>query len=268
MQIVSTTSADMTPTLPTEYPCVTAVVNTYHRAPLLRRALASVLAQTYHDYELIVVHDGPIDDATGRVISEYVPLFDAQGIEIWPYGLEENSGYQCVPKNHAIERAAGDYIAFLDDDNEWTADHLQVLVAAMEEGDVWPDFVYGRREYVRDENAPEAINGELLPVGPSSFQPFNEEALRRLAASPLHNFIDTSDALITKGAFWMLGMQTGCMWNPDYRRFGDWELFARATHFAGWRGKAVDRVVQRYHWTGENLQLTRPANETPVQKRG
>ena len=108
----------------TKYPAVTAIVNTYHRAPLLARALASVLVQSYKDFELIIVHDGPIDEETARVCQCYVPRFEARNVDIWPFGLEENSGYQCMPKNLAIERVVGDYIAFLDDDNEWTDDQL------------------------------------------------------------------------------------------------------------------------------------------------
>jgi hypothetical protein len=41
----------------------------------------------------------------------------------------------------------------------------------------------------------------------------------------------------------------------------------RAAFFAGWRGKAVDEVVSIYHWTGDNVQLTRAANETPDKKK-
>ena len=146
---------------------------------------------------------------------------------------------------------------------------LAVLVEAIEAGDNWPDFVYGRREYVLDEGAPtHARSGEKLYVGESPLQEMNEFAMKRLASSPLNDFIDTSDTLITRGAFWMLAQSTGFMWNTDYRRFGDWELFTRGVFYGGWRGKAVDRVVQRYHWTGSNLQLTRPVNETPVQRRG
>lgn len=246
------------------WPVVTAVVNTYKRPVLLARALNSILAQDFKlPWELIVVHDGPIDGETTAVYDKYLELFEQRGIRANFTDTEECSGYQCVPKNIAIQYAEGDYIAYLDDDNEWTPDHLTVLHAAIEEGTVWPDFTYGRREYVLDSPPEEGLK---LPEGPSPFIPFDHTAAARLA-SPSTNFIDTSDALIAKGALWRLFVSTGSMWNEKLRRFGDWELFARGVVYGGWRGIGVNRIVQRYHWHGANLQLTRPLAETPELQR-
>lgn len=241
------------------WPHVTAIVNTYERPYLLKRALASVYAQDFTDFEVIVIHDGPASHATAHVCENYSQLFDARNVAFTFTSTDECSGYQCVPKNFAIYLSRGDYIAFLDDDNEWTVDHLSLLVGAIEDGEVWPDFTYGMREYVDDrvDKAP------VLPVGPSPFTPFDAKAQELLARSPSFNFIDTSDALIARGALWRLYLATERMWNETYRRFGDWELFTRGVFFAGWRGKAVDAIVQRYHWHGGNIQLTRPAQETP-----
>lgn len=244
-----------------EYPCVTAVINTFERGDLLDRALASVLEQTYTDFEVLVIHDGPADQRTIDVCEKYYELFDAKEIDFAFMGLQENSGYQCVPKNVGVTHARGDYIAYLDDDNEWTPNHLSVLVSAIEEGDQWPDFVYGRRLYVADGDAPAELQDK---VGQSPLVPITQATLEGLAQSPLNNFIDTSDTLISRGAMWMLHEKTGMMWNEGKRRFGDWELFTRALFYAGWRGKPVMDVVQVYHWHGGNLQHTRPAHETPV----
>lgn len=247
-----------------DWPCVTAIVNTHLRPKLLDRALLSVLNQTYTDYELIVIHDGPADDETVSVCRDYAEQFDEIKIRFRFIATDEASGYQCVPKNVATWHAKGDYIAYLDDDNEWTDDHLEVLVAAIEEGTVWPDFTYGRRTYIIDEGYEPT---QALFEGDSSLVEFNEEGVKRLAEGPQANFIDTSDALIAKGAMWRLQLATEQMWNESYRRFADWELFCRGVHFAGWRGKAVDKIVQRYHWHGKNVQLTRAARETPKEVR-
>ena len=245
-----------------DWPCVTAVVNTYERPTLLSRALKSILEQDFTDFEVVVVHDGPAAPETVKVCREYGKLFDARDVQFNFFSLDENSGYQCVPKNVAIWHARGDYISFLDDDNEWTPTHLSVLHEAIEEGEQWPDFVYGRREYI-DERADKSTK---LFTGPSPFVPMTKKAAERLADSPTNNFIDTSDVLIAKGALWRMQLATGMMWNESKRRFGDWELFARGVFFSGWRGKAVDEIVQRYYWHGGNLQLTRPVQETPKQK--
>ena len=249
-----------------EWPCVSAIVNTFERPELLERALESVLRQSFGDFEVLVIHDGPPDQATLGVCEVFATLFEARNIAYRFVALEENSGYQCVPKNVATWHARGDYIAYLDDDNEWTDDHLEILVDAIEEGDTWPDFVYGRREYVYDKGFVPP-KGHKLPKGPTKFVPWTDEAKQRLATSPSNNFIDTSDMLIAKGALWRLDMATESMWNESLRRFADWELITRGTFFSGWQGKGVDAVVQRYHWHGKNIQLTRPINETPRQEK-
>jgi hypothetical protein len=219
-----------------------------------------VSRQTYKDFELLVVHDGPIEAETRKILDAW----DDRGLDIVAFGLTEQSGYQCVPKNHATYLARGDYIAYLDDDNEWTPDHLEVLVAAIEEGTVWPDFVYGRRMYVIDPGCETDLK---LDTGPSPHVPWTEGAKQQLAAGPEWNFIDTSDALIAKGALWRLQLATDNMWNETLRRVADWEMFCRGVFFADWRGQDVDKVVQVYHWHGKNVQLVRPMAEIPQLKR-
>jgi glycosyltransferase involved in cell wall biosynthesis len=243
-----------------KWPVVTAIVNTYERPTKLRSALSSVLAQDFSDFEVIVIHDGPSSARTKHVCEEFAEKFTARSIPFQHVATSENSGYQCTPKNVATWMARGDYIAYLDDDNEWTPDHLSVLLHAIEEEHKWPDFTYGRREY-RFANG---YTSDKLRTGPSPFVPFEKEALERMSASPMANFIDTSDVLIAKGAIWRMHLATGKMWNEELRRFGDWEFFSRGIFFSGWRGKAVDKVVQYYYWHGENIQLTRPAKEVPT----
>ena len=244
-----------------DWPCVTAIVNTYKRADLLARALESVLCQDFKDFEVIVIHDGPANEDTEEVCEEYAAKFEGRDVVFRFMATDECSGYQCVPKNVATWHSHGDYIAYLDDDNEWTQDHLTVLVNAMEESKVWPDFAYGRRLYVDDRS----VKIPALAVGESPFVPF-EVGASALSESPLKNFIDTSDVIVAKGAMWALQLATGMMWNEGLRRFGDWELFTRGVFLAGWRGKGVDKIVQIYHWHGDNVQLTRKPQETPKQK--
>lgn len=249
--------------MPHNWPTVSCIVNTYKRADLLPRALQSVLNQTYSDYEVIVVHDGPPDVDTANVLNLYQDAFDQRGINFVPVYTDECSGYQCVPKNKGTELADGDYIAYLDDDNEWEYDHLEVLVTAIEAGTVWPDVVYGRRRYVRDPGSPTHVGDQELREGESPFVIWDDNAKNRLATSAVMNFIDTGDFLVAKGAMWSLLTLTGMWWNENLRRFADWELVTRGAWYGGWRFKEVDAVVQTYHWTGKNLQLTRPPNETP-----
>lgn len=258
-----------------KYVTVTAIINTHNvpsgKVPLIRRAMKSVLGQSFDQpWEVIVINDGPASDDIVKVMEEYEPLFDEKGVRFMFTATDESSGYQCYPKNRAIWYAKGEYIAFLDYDNVWMPEHLQMLYDAIVEGDVWPDFTYARRRYINDTTSPTITTGEdkeiTLPEGDSPFVKFTDANLSALWSSPMGNFVDTSDFMASRGMFWRLQVETGWMWNEGYRRFGDWELIARATGLVGCRGKAVDAVLTEYHWHGDNVQLTRPVNETPGKK--
>jgi glycosyltransferase involved in cell wall biosynthesis len=250
--------------MPLDWPAVTAILNTHAgRHVVLPRALDSILAQTYDDFDLVVVYDGPPDDATIDILKEYDGRFAARNVACTLLGLDEPSGYQCKPKNWATYNALGDYIAYLDSDNEWTPRHLEVLVAAMEEGREWPDFAYGRRTYVADEGVEVETPQRKLPIGDSEYVPWGDGAIARIGANAMYNFIDTSDFIVAKGALYRMQLDTGKMWNEEWRRFGDWELLTRGIYFAGWRGRDVDEVVQTYHWQADSMQLTRSLNEVP-----
>ncbi len=255
---------------------ISAVVNC-HNSPItcamLTRALDSVLAQENPGvpWEVVVVNDGKPDEDIVELAKVYAAKFEDKDIFFTFFGTEEESGYQCAPKNAATNLVStGEYLAYLDYDNEWTPDHLKVLWEAMDAGVVWDDFTYGRRQYVRDEGCPETykIPGsdkevELKEMD-SPFIEWTPQSVMAIWTSNLNNFIDTSDFLISRGALWRLYLSTPDqgMWNEGINRFADWELFARGSRYAGLRGKAVDKVVNIYHWTGHNVQLTRKVGVT------
>ena len=253
-----------------EWPLVSVIVATYQRPTLLRRALDSVLAQTLTDIEVWCIHDGPLDDGTVQVYEDYVPKFEAAGIDFYPTGIEEHTGYYTTPRNVATENCRGVYVANLDDDNEWVPTALADLLAAMEEGETWPDLVYGRRHYILDPGAPTKHNDiDLVALqGDSMFTPWDDLAMLRVAGNqPMFNFIDSGDFMVTKGALYRLGLKAGHIWDDSKRRFGDFYLVSDGLHIGEWRFKALDKVVQIYHITGSNLQLTRPIHEVPHEVR-
>lgn len=90
-------------------PAVSVAILTHNRAELLREAMASVLAQTLTDFELIVLDDGSTD-ATPEVVKE----FDDQRII---HISLEHRGHLSRLRNLAIDHAKGDYLAFLDSDD-------------------------------------------------------------------------------------------------------------------------------------------------------
>jgi len=98
-------------------PTVTIIIPTYNRAHLLGRAIRSVLTQTFHDWELIVVDDASTDN-TKEVVNSF------QDPRIHYLCHETNRGGPAA-RNTGIRKARGLYIAFLDSDDEWLPIKLQ-----------------------------------------------------------------------------------------------------------------------------------------------
>lgn len=99
-----------------EMPEVSVVIPTRNRAAMLKRAIESVLNQSFKDFELIVVDDAS-DDETIDAVKSY------QDERLRYIRHRENMGGSAA-RNTGIEAANGSYIAFLDDDDEWLQEKL------------------------------------------------------------------------------------------------------------------------------------------------
>lgn len=113
-------------------PDVTVVIPTYNRAEDLRRCLDSLVAQTYANFEVVVCDDGSTDDS-GRVAADYADLLDLR------YETAENFGGPARPRNRGIRMARAPLVAFLDSDDWWAPQKLQLSVTALNDG---ADVVY------------------------------------------------------------------------------------------------------------------------------
>lgn len=109
-----------------EAPKVTVIIPTYNLGRILRYTLESVLLQDFPDFEVWVVGDGCTDDTESVVRSFADPRIR------W-LNLPENSGTPSRPRNEAIKRAKGEYIAYLGHDDLWFPWHLSELLSCMEE---------------------------------------------------------------------------------------------------------------------------------------
>ena len=106
---------------------ISVIITTYKREPsLIIRALHSVLSQTYKDIEIIVVDDSPADYPNRKDVEKAV--YDCQkengDIAISYIQHERNCG-ACAARNTGMNHANGEYIAFLDDDDEWLPEKLE-----------------------------------------------------------------------------------------------------------------------------------------------
>ena len=127
-------------------PLVSVVISTYNRADLLRKSIFSCLRQTIGSaVEVVVVGDGC--DASHDLTEEM--MAEIAGPQVVWENLDANHGYgdfgECggsVAKHRALELARGEYIAYLDDDDEFFPEHLELSVNHLKSHlDI--DMVYG-----------------------------------------------------------------------------------------------------------------------------
>jgi glycosyltransferase involved in cell wall biosynthesis len=99
-------------------PTVTVIIPTYNRAWVLKRAIESVLAQDFHDFEIVVVNDGSTDNTT-EVLESYQQICVIK---------QAHKGVSAA-RNAGIARASGRLITFLDSDDVWLPGKLSAQVA-------------------------------------------------------------------------------------------------------------------------------------------
>ena len=94
---------------------VSVIIPTFNREKFITKAIDSVMAQTYQDFEIIVLDDGSTDN-TRELLGRYNDRVK--------YFYQENRGIASA-RNEAIKRSSGDYIAFLDSDDYWIREKLE-----------------------------------------------------------------------------------------------------------------------------------------------
>ena len=152
-----------------EKPLVSVIIPTFNRANVIKRAVISVLNQTFSDFECIVVDDGSTDE-TDFVLSEF-----SSKIRVVK---TENRGVAAA-RNFGAELAEGKFIAFLDSDDEWKKEKLSRQISYMKESglkisqtdEIWMrngKFVNKSRKYIRPSGYIFYKCLEVCAVTPSS----------------------------------------------------------------------------------------------------
>lgn len=123
-------------------PAVSVLIATFNKADALRHTIESVRRQTFADFELWVIGDGCTDGT-----AELVASVAARDPRVHWHNLPQNSGYQSLPHNEGLRRARGRYIAYLNHDDLWLPNHLELLVGEAEKSGA--DFVYSILVWLR-----------------------------------------------------------------------------------------------------------------------
>jgi glycosyltransferase involved in cell wall biosynthesis len=185
-------------------PAVTVVMPAYDAAAFIGEAIESVLAQTFADWELVVVDDGSTD-GTPEVVAGY----DDPRVRLLTL---EHSGLPAVARNHGLAASASRYVAFLDADDLWRppklARQLAVLDSRPEVGVVHTGF-----EQLRD--------GALEPIIPLPGLTASGPQFERLAVG---NYIANSSVLLRRE---LLARHGPFDEDPQLRGTEDFELWLR-----------------------------------------
>ena len=195
-------------------PLVTVVIPTYNRADMVKTAIDSVLAQTFNDYEIIVVDDCSVDH-TREIVASY-------GDKVKFIQLDANSGSSAKPRNTAIREARGKYIALLDSDDMWMPTYLEKVVAKFEASPDSVGLVYARVLRVARESGVDntqalypdnMLRGNLWPLILSSCVCATTASLIKKSCFDKVGLFDESDDI---GVHWEMWIRIAKHYEFDY----------------------------------------------------
>jgi GT2 family glycosyltransferase/glycosyltransferase involved in cell wall biosynthesis len=187
---------------------ITVIMPAYNRSSLIKDSINSVLEQTYTNYELIVIDDGSNDD-TCAVVNEIIQKNTGANIKL--IELEKNSGVSFA-RNRGLDNAIGEIITYLDSDNVWDEEYLNIVNST----------------YVTHENSDSAYAGQEIYYFDREINCSYKTAIRLLpfnrSKMENENFIDLNVFSHRKTLFDTLGG-----FKEELRRLVDWDLILKYT---------------------------------------
>ena len=185
---------------------ISIIMPTFNREHLIASAIDSVVAQSYQNWELIIVDDGG-KDKTENVVKRY------NDSRIYYHKLTNNVG-SAEARNAALKYAKGKYFAYLDSDNFWEKDFLLIMVNYLLEAKNYHSIYCGQKVW-QHPNKREKSEPELKLI---RFAPFNRSLLENRNYIDLNAFVHDRFLVKKYGYF-----------NGNMRRLVDWELILRYT---------------------------------------
>ncbi|WP_455834819.1 glycosyltransferase family 2 protein [Pseudarthrobacter siccitolerans] len=212
-------------------PIISVIMPSYNVAPTVVRAINSLLAQTYEDFELLIVNDASTDETAAVVQNRLAALKDNR---LRLITLPTNIGLSGA-RNAGLDAATGEFVTFLDADDEYLPEFLRTVVDAM---DVGVDIAIAGHLVVRPDGSETPRHSHF--VGECS----GEQAVRHAMADRLTPF--TWDKLYRRALF------EGVRYPVGSTRFEDMTvniiLYPRARTI-----RSVKRPVHRYYISAQSL---------------
>jgi len=187
-------------------PKVSIIIPTYNSSHFLARTVASVLRQSYTDWELLLIDDASSDQTVE--IAEKLATADKR---IKVYQLEYNSGGPATSKNLGWHKAQGEFIAFLDHDDEWLPEKLTQQLVILESSSDPRLGLVSCSAYLKDESRRKSV------VYQKNYQ------TAPLADLANGNFIISSSCVLVKREVF----QTVGGFDTTFKIFDDWDMWLR-----------------------------------------
>ncbi|WP_254863535.1 glycosyltransferase family 2 protein [Halovivax gelatinilyticus] len=216
-------------------PLVSVIVPTHDRPERLRRAVRSVFGQTYAPIELFVVDDASarparpvVEETVGNVSKREDGLHQATEI----VRFDENRG-GAAARNAGIERASGEYVAFLDDDDRWDPAKLERQIDRLESASEDVGLCYTRVVQLDD--------GAVSAISPATAE---GELARDLLTI---NVVGTISSVVVRRAV----VETVGGLDPRFPSWQDWAYYLRVAE--SYRFCSVDEPLTVRHNAGGQL---------------
>jgi len=184
-------------------PKISVVIPTQNRAEFLRAAIQSVLNQTFQDFEIIIIDDASVDE-TANVVQGF------KDPRIW-YVRHETRRGQGATRNAGIRQTSGEYVALLDDDDEWLPEKLERQAVVLDRSPLKVGLVYTGFSKI-DTNSRQLIH-TFIPKKRGSI--FNDMCT--------DNWVGTcSTVMLRKQCFDVVGL-----FDESLAAGADWDLWLR-----------------------------------------
>ncbi len=213
---------------------VSVVIGVYNAERWIAETIASVLGQTWRDFELVVVDDGSTD-ATAQIVRGF-----GEAVRL----IQKENGGSASARNAGIRASRGRYVAFLDADDLWEPKKLEVQMQ-LQQNNPAPAWSYTDALFF------EAATGRLLYRADQLTTAHEGDVLRPLL---LGNFITFSTVVVRRDVFDEVGHFNE---DPLHRISEDWDLWLRiaAWHPVGYLARPLTRMRQHAQRKTDEMDL-------------
>jgi glycosyltransferase involved in cell wall biosynthesis len=213
-------------------PMVSVIVPTYNRPELLTETIRSILAQSYQDFEILVVND------SGQDVEDIVSELN-KGVNKIVYIKHARNKGPAAARNTGIKASRGKYIAYLDDDDIFYPDHLETLVNFLEKGDYRVAYTDAYRAHLEKKDGIYVVTKRDVPY---SFDFDYEKILT-------DNFIPTLCFMHDR-----LCVEEAGLFDETLENHEDWDLWIRMSRI--YKFAHIKALTCEFAWKTDGSTLT------------